>query len=93
MVFDRALKRHIVFADHSPATDAVFSEVHLVSCRNVLIYFDDALQARAIGLFRDALVRNGLLGLGGRESLPSVVQGADFAAFEYSGDARIYRRL
>ena len=29
-----------VFSDHSLATDSVFSEVHLVSCRNVLIYFD-----------------------------------------------------
>ena len=55
---------HIVFADHSLATDSVFSEVHLVSCRNVLIYFDRALQDRAIGLFREALVRQGFLGLG-----------------------------
>src|SRR5690606_32609773 len=39
VVFDRRLKRNIVFADHSLATDTVFSEVHLVSCRNVLIYF------------------------------------------------------
>ncbi len=93
MVFDRALKRRIVFADHSLATDAVFSEVHLVSCRNVLIYFGDALQARAIGLFRDALVRNGFLGLGSRESLRSVAPGADFAPFEFAADARIYRRL
>ena len=63
------LKRHVVFADHSLATDNVFSEMHLVSCRNVLIYFNRALQERAFGLFRQSLVRRGFLGLGSRESL------------------------
>jgi chemotaxis protein methyltransferase CheR len=47
----------------------VFLEAHLVSCRNVLIYFDRALQNRAIGLFKDTLVRRGFLGLGSKESL------------------------
>ena len=40
-------KQHIVFSDHSLATDSVFAEVQLVSCRNVLIYFDRELQDRA----------------------------------------------
>ena len=39
-VFDRGLRKHVVFSDHSLATDSVFAEVQLVSCRNVLIYFD-----------------------------------------------------
>jgi len=69
VVFDRRLKRNIVFADHSLATDTVFSEVHLVSCRNVLIYFQRALQDRAIGLFHEALVHRGFLGLGSKESI------------------------
>ena len=68
-VFDKSLREHIVFSDHSLATDSVFAEVHLVSCRNVLIYFDRALQDRALGLFRDALCRKGFLGLGAKESL------------------------
>ncbi|WP_194721996.1 CheR family methyltransferase [Noviherbaspirillum malthae] len=68
-LFDRRLRKQMVFADHSLATDSVFSEVHLVSCRNVLIYFDRELQDRAIGLFRDALVHRGFLGLGMKESL------------------------
>jgi chemotaxis protein methyltransferase CheR len=78
-VFDRSLRKHAVFADHSLATDAVFSEVHLVSCRNVLIYFNAGLQDRAIGLFRDALVHRGFLGLGSKESLRF---GANADAFE-----------
>ena len=58
-----------MFSDHSLATDSVFAEVQLVSCRNVLIYFDRELQDRALGLFRDALARRGFLGLGAKESL------------------------
>jgi len=68
-VFDKSLREHVVFSDHSLATDSVFAEVHLVSCRNVLIYFDRELQNRALGLFRDALCRRGFLGIGAKESL------------------------
>jgi len=68
-VFNKSLKDHIVFSDHSLATDSVFAEVQLVSCRNVLIYFNRDLQDRAIGLFREALCRQGFLGIGAKESL------------------------
>jgi chemotaxis protein methyltransferase CheR len=68
-VFDKSLKKHIVFLDHSLATDHVFAEVQLVSCRNVLIYFDRQLQDRAVMLFREALCHKGYLGIGSKESL------------------------
>jgi len=68
-IFDRTLRSRTVFSDHSLVSDAVFAEVQLVSCRNVLIYFNRDLQDRAIGLFRDSLSRNGFLGLGAKESL------------------------
>jgi len=67
--FDRSLRNQVVFSDHSLVTDAVFAEMHLISCRNVLIYFDRPLQDRAIGLFSDSLARRGFLGLGSKESL------------------------
>jgi chemotaxis protein methyltransferase CheR len=69
VAFDRRLRKNVVFSDHSLSTDQVFAEVHLVTCRNVLIYFDRALQDRAVGLFAEALVRNGFLALGAGESL------------------------
>lgn len=90
-VFDRALKRQIVFADHSLATDAVFSEVHMVSCRNVLIYFNRDLQDRAVGLFSDSLVHRGFLGLGSRESLQFGAHQADFEPFVKP--QKIFRKL
>jgi chemotaxis protein methyltransferase CheR len=68
-VLDKSFRRHIVFSDHSLATDSVFAEVQFVSCRNVLIYFKPELQDRALGLFRDALCRKGFLGIGMKESL------------------------
>lgn len=88
--FDRRLRGQVVFADHSLATDSVFSEVHLVSCRNVLIYFNRILQDRAVGLFREALVRRGFLGLGSRESLRFTAHADGFE--EVVPEHRIYRR-
>ena len=80
-VFDKALKTNIVFADHSLSTDSAFSEVQLVSCRNVLIYFDRVLQDRVLGLFRDSLCRKGFLGLGAKESLRFSVHSYAFSDF------------
>ena len=68
-VFDKTLRQRAVFSDHSLVSDSVFAEVHFVSCRNVLIYFDQDLQNRAVGLFHDSLIRKGFLGLGAKESL------------------------
>src|SRR6185312_7806098 len=63
-VFDKTLRKRVVFSDHSLVSDAVFAEMQLVSCRNVLIYFDLEVQNRALGLFEESLVRKGFLGLG-----------------------------
>jgi chemotaxis protein methyltransferase CheR len=89
-VFDKSLKDHIVFSDHSLATDSVFAEVQLVSCRNVLIYFNRVLQERALGLFRESLCRQGFLGIGTKESIRFSAQAADF--IEFVRDERIYQR-
>jgi chemotaxis protein methyltransferase CheR len=80
-VFNKSLKDHIVFSDHSLATDSVFAEVQLVSCRNVLIYFNRVLQDRAIGLFREALCRQGFLGIGAKESLRFTAHAGAFLDF------------
>ena len=89
-VFDKSLRKHIVFSDHSLATDSVFAEVQLVSCRNVLIYFDRQLQDRALGLFREALCRRGFLGIGPRESVRFSSHADAFD--ELVRDDRIYQK-
>ncbi len=88
--FDRSLRRKTVFTEHNLATDQVFSEVHLVSCRNVLIYFDNTLQDRALGLFADSLARGGFLGLGSHETLRFSAHAPLYSAFDES--QRIWRR-
>lgn len=66
---DASLKERIVFSNHNLAMDSVFGEMHLIFCRNVLIYFNSDLQNRALGLFTESLVHGGFLCLGTKESL------------------------
>ena len=68
-LFDKSLCDNVTFADHSLATDSVFAETHLISCRNVMIYFKKKLQERAFGLFHESLCHRGFLGLGSKESI------------------------
>jgi chemotaxis protein methyltransferase CheR len=67
--FDPSLCAQVIFADHSLATDSVFAQTQFISCRNVLIYFNRALQDRALGLFHESLSYRGFLGLGAKESI------------------------
>lgn len=69
VLLDQALAKNIVFADHNLVTDGIFAEVHLVFCRNVLIYFDKTLQSRVLELFTKSLTKRGFLCLGTKESL------------------------
>ena len=89
-VFDKTLRQNTVFSDHSLVTDAVFGEMHLISCRNVLIYFDKKLQTRAFNLFRDSLKRKGFLGLGSKETLRFYDNADDF--IEFNRSERIYQK-
>jgi len=89
-VFDKTLRERAVFSDHSLVSDSVFAEVHLVSCRNVMIYFNRELQDRAIGLFGSSLVRRGFLGVGLKESLRFSDHAAAFD--EFDREQRIYQR-
>ena len=68
-IFDKTLRKNIIFTEHSLATDRVFSEVQLISCRNVLIYFQRVLQNSTFALFHESLCRKGFLGIGSRETL------------------------
>ena len=90
VVFDKSLREHMVFSDHSLATDSVFAEMQLVSCRNVLIYFERDLQDRALGLFRESLCHRGFLGLGSKESLRFSAEAEAFDDFAVA--ERIYRK-
>jgi chemotaxis protein methyltransferase CheR len=68
-IMDPALKTNITFASHNLVTDGVFGEMHMIFCRNVLIYFDKTLQGHVLALLHDSLVRGGFLCLGAKETL------------------------
>jgi chemotaxis protein methyltransferase CheR len=89
-VIDKSLRARAVFSDHSLVSDTVFAEVHLVSCRNVLIYFDRELQDRAVGLFRESLVRKGFVGLGAKETLRFSAHASAFTELERT--ERLYQK-
>jgi chemotaxis protein methyltransferase CheR len=69
IVMDGTLKERITFANHNLVCDGVFGEMNLILCRNVLIYFDQALQQRVLNLFNDSLPHGGFLCLGNKETL------------------------
>jgi chemotaxis protein methyltransferase CheR len=68
-IMNPSLKSRITFASHNLATDGVFGEMHVIFCRNVLIYFDCELQNRVLGLFAESLAPGGFLCLGSKETL------------------------
>jgi chemotaxis protein methyltransferase CheR len=88
--FDQSLVENVTFADHSLATDSVFSETHLISCRNVMIYFNRKLQNRVFGLFHESLCHRGFLALGSKESIDFSDYGGRFDAL--AKRERIYRK-
>lgn len=89
-LFDRSLCENVSFADHSLATDTVFSETNLICCRNVLIYFNRKLQERALGLFHESLCHRGFMGLGSKESIEFSAYTNRFEPLDKA--QRIYRK-
>jgi chemotaxis protein methyltransferase CheR len=67
--FQRSLLENVVFAQHNLVSDRSFNEFNVVVCRNVMIYFDRALQDRVHRLFYESLTMFGVLALGAKESI------------------------
>jgi chemotaxis protein methyltransferase CheR len=68
-LFDRKLTENVVWAPHNLVQDRSFNTFNLIVCRNVMIYFDRALQSRVHQLFYDSLERLGIIALGHKESI------------------------
>lgn len=85
-----SLREQIVFSSHNLAVDADFGEMHLILCRNVLIYFKPTLKERVLQLFDTCLVPGCFLCLGLKETL----DGKRVSPFykEMAPRMRIYRK-
>jgi PAS domain S-box-containing protein len=86
---NKQLREAITFAAHNVLGDPPFSNLDLISCRNLLIYLEPDVQQRLLGLFHFALRNNGYLLLGRSETV-----GPRDDQFEaVSKKWRVYRRI
>ncbi|WP_075213941.1 chemotaxis protein CheB [Mongoliimonas terrestris] len=83
------LREMVVFASHNLLRDPPFSQIDLVSCRNLLIYLEPVAQKRALALMHFALRPGGHLLLGNAEN----VSGREDLFETVSKKWRIFRRL
>lgn len=65
----RKLREMMIFASHNLAKDAGFTRMHLVTCRNMLIYLEPELQQQVIRNIHFSLKPKGMLFLGEAENL------------------------
>jgi chemotaxis protein methyltransferase CheR len=89
--FSQALTENVVFAQHNLAMDRSFNEFNVILCRNVMIYFDKALQEHVHDLFYESLERFGILALGHKESIGFTRYVDRYGEIDL--DERIYRKL
>src|SRR5262249_18525923 len=66
--FKKELRELVLFASHNVLRDPPFSKLDLISCRNLLIYFNREMQERVLGIFHFSLRENGYLFLGASET-------------------------
>jgi chemotaxis protein methyltransferase CheR len=90
-IFRPALRENVVFAQHNLVTDASFNHFNVIFCRNVLIYFNNALQDRVQQLFLQSMEMFGILGLGKKESVKYTVVNGNYEDVDV--EERLYRRI
>jgi chemotaxis protein methyltransferase CheR len=90
-IFKSSLRENVVFAQHNLVGDASFNEFHVILCRNVMIYFNNELQANVHHLLYESLVMFGILGLGAKETLKFSPH--EHAYEEIDKTAKLYRRV
>jgi chemotaxis protein methyltransferase CheR len=89
--FSRSLTENVVFAQHNLASDRGFNVFNAILCRNVMIYFDRALQERVHRLFHESLETFGILALGHKESLAFTQLAQSYEEIDTA--ERIYRKI
>jgi chemotaxis protein methyltransferase CheR len=90
-IFRPDLRENIIFAQHNLVTDASFNLFNVIFCRNVLIYFNNALQNRVQQLFLQSMEMFGILGLGRKESIKYTVVGENYE--DVDGEEKLFRRV
>ncbi|WP_343531380.1 protein-glutamate O-methyltransferase CheR [Pedobacter sp.] len=87
----RQLKKNVLFSMHNLVSDGPFNEFQIISCRNVLIYFNPELQRSVINLFYESLANFGFLCLGGKETIRDPQLAKKFKAVDKKNN--IYQKI
>ena len=90
-LFERSLTENVVWAPHNLVQDRSFNTFNVILCRNVMIYFDRALQTRVHELFHESLERFGILALGHKETIRFT--GFEDRYEELDSQEKIYRKV
>lgn len=89
--FREELRKNVIFAGHSLATDASLNEFHAIVARNILPQFNKTLQYRVHNLFLQSLTRFGFLCLSSAESLHATPHEGAFRKIDDTFP--LYRRM
>jgi chemotaxis protein methyltransferase CheR len=89
-ILQQTLRKNIAFAQHNLVTDRSFNEFNLVMLRNVLIYFNEDLRQKVLGLVHDSLMPFGVLALGKRETLRFIEHERDYETLD--SQEKLFRR-
>jgi two-component system, chemotaxis family, CheB/CheR fusion protein len=88
-VFNKELRRSVIFGRHDLIQDAPISRVAMLVCRNTLMYFNAEAQGRILDRFHFALEDSGLLFLGKAEML--LARGGTFLPVDLKG--RVFEKV
>jgi len=82
------LRSAVLFSDHNVCQDPPFQKVHLLCCRNLLIYFGNSLQKKVMSRFHYSMSSDALLFLGTAES----VAGSDELFLQDNDNSHVFRK-
>ncbi|MGM0369504.1 MAG: chemotaxis protein CheB [Bacillota bacterium] len=85
----KEIRELTIFSVHNIIEDPPFHKIDLISCRNLLIYFEKALQQKVLALFHFSLLKDGFLLLGSSESIGEM----DQYFSTYNSKWRIYQYI
>src|SRR5690606_4568458 len=87
---DPKILKQITFGEHNLCTDSGFGEMQIITCKNVLIYFNQDLKDRVLMGFYSNLAKDGFLSIGPMESLVHSSVSQNFLVIDPVN--RIYRK-
>ncbi len=90
-IFDKELVSNVSFCKHDLVTGEIFNKFDLILCRNVMIYFNQALQNDVLKKFHESLFKYGYLAIGSKESLIWCDTASKFIAV--NNGEKVYKKI